>query len=117
MSTTNQRSTGKEQFWRRMFRQWHRSGLTIRAFCSEQGLSEPSFYAWRRTLAERDAQAVHFVPVQVVPQEPCVERPDAAASGLELVLAAGRRLRVERGFDAPTLQRLLAVLEEGRPCS
>jgi hypothetical protein len=46
------------------------------------------------------------------------EEPTAAASasgGLELVLPAGRLLRVGPGFDGPTLQRLLALLEEGRP--
>jgi hypothetical protein len=98
-----------------MIRQWHSSGLSVRAFCAEQRVSEPSFYVWRRTLAQRDAAAVRFVPVQVVPQDKRVDMLDAAASGLELVLSVGRRLRIGRGFDAPTLQRLLALLEEGRP--
>jgi len=46
----------------RTLRLWQRSGLSVRAFCEQQDLSQPSFYAWRRTLAERDAQAVTFVP-------------------------------------------------------
>jgi hypothetical protein len=33
---------------------------------------------------------------------------------VELVLGAGRRLRIGPGFDGPTLTRLLALLE-GRP--
>ena len=60
MSTNKQRSISKEQFWRRMVRQWRGSGLSVRAFCEEHGLSEPSFYAWRRTLAARDAAAVEL---------------------------------------------------------
>jgi hypothetical protein len=32
------------------------SGLSARAFCAREGLAEPSFYSWRRTLAERDSQ-------------------------------------------------------------
>jgi transposase-like protein len=30
------------------------SGLSIRAFCQQQQLREPLFYAWRRTIRERD---------------------------------------------------------------
>jgi hypothetical protein len=114
MSTTNQRQTSKERFWRRIVRQWRSSGLSVRDFCAAQGLTVPSFYAWRRTIEQRDAEAVRFVPVQIVSEAEPVEA--AAAHGsLELVLGSGRRLRIGPGFDAPTLQRLLAILEEGRP--
>ena len=50
------RDLGKERFWRRMLRLWRRSGCSVRDFCGEHDLSEPSFFAWRRTLAERDRQ-------------------------------------------------------------
>jgi hypothetical protein len=96
-------------------RQWRRSGLSVRAFCEKQGLSEPSFYAWRRTLAARDAAAVRFVPVQVAGEPMPTTTADGSAGALELVVGAGRRLRVGPGFDGPTLIRLLALLEEGRP--
>ncbi len=112
MSTTYQQRSDKERFWRRRLRQWRSSGLSVRAFCAEYALSEPSFYAWRRTVAQRDGEGVPFVPVQVVPE---AQPLGAAAGGLELVLGEGRLLRVGPGFDGPTLQRLLAVLEEGRP--
>jgi transposase len=118
MSTNNQRSASqesKERFWRRVMRQWRGSSLSVRAFCEEQGLSEPSFYAWRRTLVERDAAAVGFVPVQVAPEPKATTKADGLAGAVELVLGAGRRLRVGPGFDGPTLTRLLVLLEEGRP--
>jgi hypothetical protein len=116
MSTRIQSGISKEQFWRQVVRQWRNSGLTVREFCARRDLSEPSFYAWKRTIAERDAKAVAFVPVRVVPEE---TEPNASSvesgSGLELVLCTGRRLRIGPGFDGPTLQRLLALLEEGQP--
>jgi len=37
-------------------------------FVRSKGFSQPRFYAWRRTLAERDAAAVPFVPVTVAPR-------------------------------------------------
>ena len=114
MSTNNQRSNSKERFWRRMVRRCRSSGLSVRAFCEEQGLSEPSFYAWRRTLAQRDAAAVRFVPVQVTPPPQPTTAADGSAAAVELVLGAGRRLRIGPGFDGPTLTRLLALLEEGQ---
>src|SRR5262249_20863693 len=112
MSQGKPRDPRKEQFWRRLLRLWQRSGLSVRAFCEQHDLSQPSFYAWRRTLAQRDAQAITFVPVEVLP-EPLP--PESQAAGLELVLAGGRLLRIGPAFDEPTLRRLLALLEEQRP--
>jgi hypothetical protein len=111
-----------EQRWRQRLAQWRRSGLTIRRFCERRGLSEPSFYAWRRELLRRDARrsaaaaptdpsATPFIPVQVVPSP--------TPSPLELVLPGGRILRVAPGFDTDTLRRLLATLDaaaEGSSC-
>ena len=124
MSTNHRRANSKEQFWRRLMREWSRSGLSVRAFCEQHGLAVPTFYAWRRILAERDATAdaaaTRFVPVQVI-AEPLTsparstESPPSPGAALELVLGGSRRLRVAPGFDGPTLQRLLTLLEERQP--
>lgn len=113
MSTINPRRSSKERFWRRMLRQWRRSGLSVRDFCAQQELAGASLYAWRRTIARRDAEAVPFVPVRVVADPKAGAAPDGPSSGLELVVG-GRRVRIAPGFDAPTLQRLLVLLEEGQ---
>jgi transposase-like protein len=117
MAEQSKRDRGKERFWRRTLRQWQRSGLSVRAFCAEHGLAEPSFYSWRRIIAQRDRQlapvpvddAPVFVPLRVI---------DASSGqvALEVVLDRGRVVRVLRGFDADMLRQLLAVLEEDRPC-
>jgi hypothetical protein len=88
--------------------------LSVRAFCDQHGLCQPNFYAWRRTLAQRDAE-VQFVPVRLAPEP--TNNTTATTSTLELVLDDRRRLRIAPGFDGPTLTRLLALLEEGQPCS
>ena len=95
----------KEQFWRDMLLLWQASGQTIRAFCHAQRLSEPSFYAWRRIIAQRERHQPAFVPVRVTPT-PTTSIP------LELVLASGSVVRVPPGFDADTLRQLLAVLHD-----
>ena len=99
MSQGKPRDPRKERFWRRMLRQWQRSGLSVRAFCEQHGLSQPSFYAWRRTLADRDAHTVAFVPVELVPEPTPGPTPGPAAAGLELLLPGGRVLRIGAGFD------------------
>jgi hypothetical protein len=113
MSRGKPRDPSKERFWRRMLRLWQGSGLSVRAFCEQHDLAQPSFYAWRRTLAERDSAAVTFVPVEVLPEP--LPTTDTVGPGLELLLTGGRVLRIGPAFDGPTLRRLLAVLEEGQP--
>jgi hypothetical protein len=117
MSKGQPRDPQKEQFWRDHLHRWRASGLTIRDYCSRHHLSEPSFYAWRRTLTQRGCpregaprdEAVTFVPVQV--------QPDLFVTPpvLELVLTNGRLLRIPLGIDLAHLRELLAVLEGG-PC-
>ena len=72
-----QRDSGKERFWRRLLRQWRRSGLTVREFCDQQAVSEPSFYAWRRTIAERDQQRCQRQTNMPAGEDPCPARPTA----------------------------------------
>ena len=87
-----------------MASRWRRSGQSVRAYCAGAGLSEPSFYAWRRQLTMRDQaarpqrSAPHFVPVHVVPAAP-----PSAAPPLDVVLGNGRVIRVAPGFDAALL--------------
>jgi transposase-like protein len=92
MSIGNHRDPTKEQFWRRMLGQCQRSGLSVRAFCQEHDLSEASFYAWRRTRADRDAPTPAFVPVEIVPEMPSLAPSNSADGGLELLLG-GRESR------------------------
>ena len=115
MAQGNARNSRKEQQWRRWLQQWQRSGQSVRAFCGSHGLSEPSFYAWRRELQRRGEQqaeqAPAFLPVRILPEESA--RP---AYPFEVILANGRILRVAGGGDRATLQHLLAVLEEAASC-
>jgi transposase-like protein len=121
----------KEQFWRQMFARWTASGLSIAAFCEEAGLSQQSFYRWRRALRERTSRAGQQRRAQVVDAAnetatattgrslplfvPLAVETTTAAAILEVVISDGRVIRVPAGFDALTLAQVLAVLE-GRLC-
>jgi transposase-like protein len=45
--------SGKGAAWRRRVRRFERAGMTVERFCGEEGVSESSFYRWRKLLAER----------------------------------------------------------------
>ena len=112
MTTGKPRDERKEQLWRQRLRDWQSSGLSIGVFCARRGLSQASFYAWRRELQRRDAERPLFVPIRLRTDDPPIPGPQA----LEVLLGSGRRIRVAPGFDATTLRQLLAVLEEGASC-
>ncbi len=111
----------KEQFWRRVMSRFRGSGLTIRAFCDRERLSEPSFYAWRAELARRDraqrqrvdpvkpraaCRQPRFVPVRILDDEE-----PRTLGAIEILLRGGRIVRVTPGFDGATLAQAVAVLE------
>ena len=49
------RDPALERAWRERVARWAASGLSVRAFCRQQGLIETSFYYWKRELRAREA--------------------------------------------------------------
>jgi transposase-like protein len=109
MPGSRRRDPRLEQFWRDAVAAWQESGKSVRAFCAGRRLSEQSFYAWRRTLRERDGQQrvapplPRLVPLRVVPEAV----PQAV---LEVVLPAGLVVRVPAGAEAVAVAHLVAAL-------
>jgi hypothetical protein len=50
------RSVEKEAYWRGQLDQQAVSGLSVRRWCRDNGVSEPTFYVWRRELRKRDLE-------------------------------------------------------------
>lgn len=100
----------RERYWRGLMERRGKTGESVRAICLEEGVSECSFYRWRRRLDEEAREAAGFVAVDVVEKEGA-----SGGSGVELGLPCGVAIRVSPGFDGETLRRVLAELE-GRGC-
>ena len=63
----SQRRSEKEEFWRLVLVEFSNGGLKVREFCRQEGISEPSFYAWRKKIAGLDEQQRSAVPDWGVP--------------------------------------------------
>ena len=101
---TEERAATKSEEWRERIAEQERGGLSVRQFCKEQGLTEYSFYAWRKRLGAQG-------PVRFALVERDAARPRPATEAcLELVLSGGERLRIGAGVDATTLRTVLDAL-------
>jgi len=128
----SKRLAEKERFWRSMVKQQRQAGATVRAFCRERGISEPSFYAWRKELQRRDAErsagagraAVgrgvaaeesegRLIPVEVVGgrrQGTGVPDGDQTNQRLEIAAPGGFTLRFDQETRPETVLCLLQVI-------
>ena len=94
----------KAEEWAERIGTQQRSGISVKQFCQERGLTEYSFYAWRKRV--RDKGPVRFALVER--GGPRQELPAGAV--LELVLTTGERLRIGAGVDGVTLRAVLDAL-------
>lgn len=136
MAKKGERDPQRERFWRTVFERRQGSGLSTKEFCRREGLSEASYYAWRRELARRDRQrrpqlrrkrassaarrtskgrrSVMAAPL--FQELTILGGPSPAASGcLEIILPDGCRVRLAAEVNRALLADVLQALE-GRRC-
>lgn len=115
-----------ERLWRERLRRWRRSGQSVSEFCWHEGVSEPSFYQWRKRLkrdqgGSRPATAAVFVPVEVVDAS-AVARPSGVSAGqaemlVEVVFPGGVTVRAGAHVDESQWRNVLrAIVAETRGC-
>ena len=94
-----QRGGEKERYWVELLSRQACSGLSVRAFCREEGLTESALYAWRRAIGQRDGQAAKassFVPVVVTDRT-------SSDSSIAIELVSGHTLRLPASTPAAWL--------------
>jgi hypothetical protein len=107
---TREPDPARERLWRKRLARWEASGLRVREFCRQEGVTPTAFAHWRKEIAARDARRAAvagsmFVPVHVTP----------GPVPLDVTLPTGRVVRVPPGFDPTHLRAVVAALE-GPPC-
>src|SRR4051794_17970037 len=104
-----------QHLWQQRLQRFVRSGLSAVAFCAKEGVSTPTFYAWRRRLrqppaeqaarsARPPADVARLVPVRLLPAAP-----------VELLLRGGGVLRLAPGCDLDFVRLVVATLGD-LPC-
>jgi hypothetical protein len=103
-----QRDSKREALWRKVLTRQRESGLGVRAFCQREKVSEPSFYAWRRVVRQRDQQRPQpaFVPLVVSEHQG-----GDAAESITIDLRGGRVLRLPALIAAARLAELVHAIE------
>lgn len=102
--TDERASARKAAEWAGRIAAQQRSGIPVKQFCKEQGLTEYSFYSWRKRLQKEESVRFALVERGTEPRKPGTE------VAVELVLANGARLRISAGVDAATLRTVLEAL-------
>jgi hypothetical protein len=94
--------------WERRIKRQRRSRLSITEFCSLEGVSSASFYAWRRRLRRGESAGPRsrlFVPVEL-------PMPAIAAGGVRIELPGGAVLSLPA--DAP-VELVTAAIRAAMP--
>jgi hypothetical protein len=112
-------SDRKSREWRRRLLRFEKHPSTIKEFCRREGVSEPSFYLWRKRLGLKDAQKpvpdeppAGFRPVRLLTPESLVAH---LPGGMRMVVPMSEPDGLRAVVDA--LARVDAELRvETRPC-
>ena len=109
MARNSQTRSGRESFWRRIVEGERSSGLSVRAWCSQNDVRESAFYWWRRELARRDGKTA-LVPVRITVDGPDVRSATASSNPIEIILPHQRSVRITGPIDRQALIDVIAVL-------
>jgi hypothetical protein len=108
------RSAENRLRWGEILKRQADSGLSIRAFCASEAVSEASFYAWRRKLRQRQTKdrqplsarrredASEFVPVTLLDATPT----------LEIFHPLGYRIQVSGEVNPVALRQVIEALDQ-----
>jgi len=93
------------------------SGLSVRSFCSNEGIAPSSFYYWKKKL-RNDATRGRFIPllVRTPGSVACAASGQRSAPGmdntpLEITYPNGTTLRIRQTLDLAGLRSLVSLLD------
>jgi hypothetical protein len=108
---TGRRRTREEI--RHMVAEFATSGMQQSEFCRTRGISRSTLDRYlrkQRMQNQGNGTSTRFVAVELKTAHGSLS---GNSGGLVVALKSGRKIEVHRGFDVPTLERLVGVLERG----
>lgn len=95
--------------WAALVEEHEASGQSQRSFCAAHGIGQSSLRYWRRRLQEDALGGERGAGARLVPVRVREEALVDGISGVSLVAGGGMRIELATGFDAATLERVLAT--------
>ncbi len=104
-----------EQQWREILERQRSSRLSIKQFCANAGVSQASFYKWRKKLGGQSASKPRARSHRPVDNESgfVALKLLESSDSLELVHPHGCIIRITGDVNSVTLQQVLSVLDGG----
>ena len=99
----------KREFWSHVLELYQTSGLSLRAFCQQEGIKDHQFHYWRRRLTADTAvpcEPERFVSLEFAGH--CSTN-DCESSGVSVIIGSAR-IELARGFDSGELLRTVHLL-------
>jgi len=109
--------TERERFWSSLIEERAVSGQSLREFAAEKGVVQSTLAWWGSEIKRREARRTGRPPRSVreaktIPLVPVTVAESHMDPVFEVALPGGAAVRVPTDFDADSLRRLVAVLEE-----
>ncbi len=89
------------------------SGQSISTYCRAHAVRAWQFYEWKKRLRKSETASFVAVSVKAEEESAALPSPMLSSSSIELRHSRGWSLKIDPGFDAVHLRRLLSVLESG----
>ena len=100
------------RLWGERLERFGRTSQTVAQFCAAEGVSVPSFYVWKRTLAGGTTPPDPVTPPTLIPIR---LTPSSAAPPIEVVFPSGTVLRFPPDARPDVIAAVVHAVE-ARPC-
>lgn len=105
----------------RLYQECHASGLNVKDFCANQGLSPSTFYYWKKKLQNQEAGKTpgSFVPLVIgSPPATCTSHPQLkrenitnSNQSIEFVFPNGTKMRLGDNIDMGLLKTIVHLFD------
>ena len=88
--------------WTEMIARCRSSGMTVKSWCEQEGVSAKTYYYWQRRIYRAACQQTEFVEMPVLNEAPAI----AVEISVNGIVAA-----VHTGADTDTIRNVLAAMK------
>ena len=98
----------RAQLWAERIAECRGSGMSVRAWCRENKISEKTYYYWQRRLYQQMVSTAEAVSFAEIPHEVQTGPSSGAAAKISL---AGATIEIYPGADAQMIQAIVQTLK------